>query len=166
MRRRDSRRIFFMKTLIIGLSFVLAACSSTQPSVNITRPTVEIAQTSGVPPAARHVTGGLPVRYAIRVSNLAEEQITLRQISIQSLGEGAYTVSPNSRPYKLVVEPNGIVEVEFWASAFVPVATTVGANGPVTLRLNLIFDSPKGKFEEIVVTQVNEWAGLGQSGSS
>ncbi|HEX7705567.1 MAG TPA: hypothetical protein VF701_03820 [Thermoanaerobaculia bacterium] len=155
-----------MKTLIIGLSLVLAACSSSKPSVNITRPTVEIAQTSGVPPAARHVTGGLPVRYAIRVSNLAAEPITLRQISVQSLGEGAYTVASNSRPYNVIVEPNGIQDIEFWASAFVSVATTVGANGPVTLRLNLIFDSPLGKFEEIVVRQVNERAGLGESGSS
>jgi hypothetical protein len=153
-----------MRTLLISLSLVLAACSTSRPSANITRPTVEIVQTSGVPPAARHMTGAIGVRYAIRVSNPAEEPITLRQISAQSIGIGAYSLAPSSLPFDVTVAPNGSQDVEFWANAFVSQVTTVGANGPVTLRLNLVFETPLGKFEEIVVRQVNERAGHGDTG--
>jgi hypothetical protein len=110
------------------------------------------------------MTGAIGVRYAIRVSNPAEEPITLRQISAQSIGIGAYSLAPSSLPFDVTVAPNGSQDVEFWANAFVSQVTTVGANGPVTLRLNLVFETPLGKFEEIVVRQVNERAGHGDTG--
>jgi hypothetical protein len=146
------------KTLVFSL-LLFAACASRR-AVSVTRPEVDIVQTSAIPVAARHVTGAIPVRYVVRVANRAGEPITLKQIQAQSVGAGAYTLQSSSTPFDVTIAPEKFQEVEFWANAFIEQATIAGANGPVTLRLVLHFDSSSGVFEEIVVRQVNERTGV------
>ena len=123
--------------------------------VNIPDPAVTIRQISTVPSAARHVEGGVPVRYAVRVENKAGEAITLKRIVAVSLGEGAYRVQASS-PFNKKIEPEHYETVDFWAPAYVDNATIVGANGPVTLRVTTYYDSPVGQFQNVVVQQVHE----------
>jgi len=142
----------------VALALLFAACASNSKAP-VTRPEVRIAQISGVPVAARHVTGPIPVQYAVRVTNRASEPITLKRIDVSSMADGAYTVRASSTPFNVTIAPEKHGEVDFWANAIVEQATISGANGPVTLRLVLFFDTPVGPFEEIVVRQVNESAG-------
>jgi hypothetical protein len=162
-----------MRKQLLALSLVLlGACASTGNSTNATAnnnsstnnrtatadaktvtPTVEIIQTSGVPPAARHVQGGINVKYAVRVGNPSQDAITLKRISVQSLSDGAYTVR-HSQPYDRVVPASEREVVEFWAPAQTGNSVT-GANGPVTLRVVCEFSGPKGTFQEIVTRVVN-----------
>lgn len=146
---------------------VITGCSSgsnpdatSNPSAaKLAKPEIRLVQTSGVPTAARHTDGLLSVHYAMRVENVAAEAITLRQVTVQSVSEGAYYVDPTSKPFNVTIEPKQKQEVEFWASAR-PAGSIVGANGPVTLRITCVFDSPEGKFQHIVMQRVNERADI------
>lgn len=139
-----------------------AACStgsgtSTNGSsdAKIALPEIQLVQTSGVPVAARHTDGAISVQYAMRVENRADEPITLKQVTVQSVSDGAYYVSPTSKPYNLTIEPAQKEDVQFWASAR-PGGTVVGANGPVNMRVTLQFDAPSGKFTQVVMRVVND----------
>lgn len=144
---------------------IVAACSSSSgfsdspSSAKIAKPEILLVQTSSVPIAARHSDGMLSIHYALRVENRAAEAITLRQVTVQSVSEGAYYVNPTSKPYNLAIEPKQKEEVEFWVAAQ-PAGSIVGANGPVTLRVTCQFDSPSGKFQHIVMQRVNERASI------
>lgn len=115
---------------------------------------IQIVQTSSVPTAARYVQGGVSVQYAVRVTNLTDETITLRRVTVQSLGEGAYHVQ-HTMSYDVGVGPQQAQDVQFWAPAQTG-RSLVGANGPVSVRVTAEFDSKKGKFQEIVTRVVNE----------
>ena len=49
---------------------------------------------------------------------------------------------------------NGEPPVEFWAPASIDDPTILGANGPVTIRLTLYYETAAGTFQSIVVQQV------------
>lgn len=142
---------------------VVAGCSSTaspSPSdskkkVRLAKPGILFAQTSDVPVAARYADGGLTIHYAMRVENKADEPITLKRVTVQTVSEGAYHVSPTSKPYNLKIAAAQNEEIEFWVSA-VPGLSLVGLNGPVTLRVTTEFDSAQGTFQHIVMRRVNE----------
>jgi len=145
------------------LAAALAGCaSSTSESglgharVNLIEPEVTFTQTNVVAEVARDITGNVPVRYQVRVANKSGEPITLTRIDVQSLGAGAYTLIPQSRPFKQKIAPDHFEVVEFWAPAYIGDPTVYGANGPVTLRAVAHFDSPVGQFQSIVVQQVHE----------
>lgn len=154
------------KAIAASVVLLLAAgCSSgsgsgtSASSAKIAEPEILLVQTSGVPIAARHSDGPLSVHYAMRVENRADEPIKLRQVTVQSVAEGAYYVSPTSRPFDVVIEPKQKEEVQFWASAR-PAGTVVGANGPVMLRVTCQFESAAGKFQHTVMQRVNERASI------
>jgi hypothetical protein len=141
----------------LAVSFLLvAACAHQGAKAPVALPEITIVQTSGVAFAARDVTGPIPVRFAVRVRNVAAQPVTLQRIQAQSVGTGAYTLQTTSRPFNVTIPAASSQDVEFWANAVVERTTIVGANGPVTLRLILHFDSPVGAFEDVLVTQVND----------
>jgi hypothetical protein len=141
---------------------VLAGCASSSDSTdtNPTKPGILLVQTSNIPAAARHTDGPLTIHYAMRVENNALETIKLRQVTVQSVSEGAYYVAPTSKPYDLSIDAKQRQEVEFWVTAR-PGGSVVGANGPVTLRVTCVFESATGeKFQHIVMQRVNERASI------
>ena len=145
------------------LTAALAGCASSQSEsglghakVKLTEPELTFVQTSLVPQVARDITGNIPVHYRVRVANRSGEPITLTSIQVQSMGYGAYTLPPQSRPFKQKIAPDHFEEVEFWVPAIIEDASLYGANGPVTLRAVAHFDSPVGQFDQVVVQQVHE----------
>ncbi|HEX2062235.1 MAG TPA: hypothetical protein VHK90_15970 [Thermoanaerobaculia bacterium] len=145
------------KLLAVSLLFLAAACGSqrTNATRHIAKPGIQILQMNGVPPAARHVQGGLNIQYGVRVTNHSDETIKLRRVTVQSMSEGAYHVGPHSVAYDLTVPPHQAQDVQFWAPAQTG-RSLVGANGPVTLRVTCEFDSQYGRFQEIVTRVVND----------
>jgi hypothetical protein len=147
------RKAAVVSLLLVAAGSTACAHRATAP---MALPEVTIVQTSGVGLAARHVTGPIAVRYAVRIRNVAAQPITLKRIQAQSVGAGAYTLASTSKPFNVTIAPESHQDVELWASAFIEDATITGANGPVTLRLILYLDSPLGPFENVVVQQVND----------
>ena len=147
--------------LAVGCSTMKSDSGLGAAKVNVIKPDIELTQVSTMPAAARHVEGGIPVQYAMRVANRSAEPITLKRVTVQSMGMGAYRVDATGRPFDTKILPDQYQVVEFWVPATVVESTIVGANGPVTLRATLQFDSPVGQFQEIVVQQVNAMPGRG-----
>ena len=145
------------KNVVVPLLFIaLAACATTtrQAPPIANRPEVRISQISDVPLAARYISGGMSVRYAVRVYNKATEAITLQRVGIDSVGGvGAYTVS-DSAEFDAEIAPSTSREVVFWA-ATQRADNLTGANGPVTLRVVASFRSAKGRFEDVTVQNVS-----------
>ena len=157
-------RNFVMAAAVLSLA---VSCSSTgntsagkadSPKINVTKPEIEIVQISSVPAAARHVTGGVPIQYAMRVGNRAAETLTLKSVSLVSVGSGAYNVSASSS-FKQNILPDQEQTVKFWVPAQITNPTIMGANGPVTIRATVYFETPRGSFQEIIVQQVNGMPG-------
>jgi len=153
-----------MRQLLVAMTVAVlfASCQSFTPdktsgpsTAKLIEPEIAISQISSVPTAAEHVSGGLPIRYRLRVMNRSTEEITLKRVTVQSMGIGAYTIPQTTQPFSAKVVPDGFEVMEFWVPAFVEHNTTLGANGPVTLRLTLQFDSPVGTFQNTVVRQVS-----------
>ena len=161
----------FMRKTLIALSLVLVgacasgggtnATSNNKTAANATSPApeVQIMQVGGVPPAARHVRGGVSVQYAVEVSNPSSEAITLKRINVQSVSEGAYNVR-HSQPFDKLIPASERHVVEFFAPAYASGNSVVGANGPVTLRVIAEFDGPRGGFQEVVTQVVNTGTGV------
>ena len=146
------------KVLVAALVLIVsAACSSTGsnrgggPAI---KPEIEIVQTSAVPLVARHEQGAMGVRFAVGVANRSEETITLKRVRVASLNEGAYHVN-HSMAYDIAIGPAQTQQVDFWAPAQTGMSL-VGSSGPVTVRLTCEFDSPSGRFQQMLTQVVSE----------
>jgi hypothetical protein len=157
-----------MRTALVAVATValFVACSSTSSSsdtsvtrTDATKPQIELIQVSEVPVAARHVTGGVPVQYVLRVGNRSSETIRLKSVTMNSVGTGAYNVAGSSTFKDKNIQPDQEQTVEFWMPAYIVNPTIMGANGPVTIRATVYFDAPSGGFQEVVVQQVNAMPG-------
>lgn len=155
-----------MRKLAIAFSLVLVgACASgndtnatsnnsTEANATSPAPQVQIMQIGGVPPAARHVRGGVSVQYAVEVANPSSEAITLKRINVQSVSDGAYNVR-HSQPFDKLIPASERHVVEFFAPAYASGNSVVGANGPVTVRVIAQFNGPRGGFQQVVTQVVN-----------
>lgn len=140
---------------------LLASCASslrTEVPTQLLPPEFVIAQVGGVGGAARNMSGPLPIQFQIEVRNPSGSPITLNRIQLESIGEGAYTVRPSSKPFDSRIEAGQSTVVEMWTPA-VSSDTILGVNGPVTLRMIATFKSEFGAFQRVVVTQVNDGGG-------
>ena len=144
-------------------AMLLAGCSTMQSDsgkgaaeVNLAEPDVQLTQISGVPSAARFVSGGISVKYRVVVANRSGEPITLKRIDLQSMGYGGYDLRPTSISTKLLVQPDHYESTEFWTAANIDDPSMNGANGPVSVRAVAHFDSPVGQFQTVTVQQVND----------
>ncbi len=106
-------------------------------------------------PVVRNMSGALPVEYRIAVHNNANVPLTIKRVDISSIGVGAYSLEPIPKPFDAAVAPATTGAVEFWASGNIGDPTIIGANGPVTLRVVVLFDSPAGQFQKVITAQVH-----------
>jgi hypothetical protein len=138
------------------LALLVAACSAQQLGRKppLPEPEVAIEQLSAVPVAARNVSGPLSVHYAVHVRNVAGQPITLKRIDLGTVGYGSYSVATQSRPFDATIEPGGESAVELWLPAQIVDPSLAGANGPVTIRAVLLFDSPAGQLQTSITRQV------------
>ncbi|HYO75070.1 MAG TPA: hypothetical protein VE010_01300 [Thermoanaerobaculia bacterium] len=155
-----------MRKILIASLLVLSACSTSTPAQKqqakvdrANRPQIDIMQTSAVAIAARYVEGGVSVQYAVRIGNPAAHEIRLRRLTIQSVGDGAYTVEAYSVPFNVAVDAANKAQVRFWVPAYTG-TSLVGANGPVTVRVVGEFDSTRGRIQEVVTRVVNTRASV------
>jgi hypothetical protein len=135
---------------------VLIGCASAAPDSRkaLDEPQIQITQLSNIGEAARHMTGAISVQYRVDVENRARTPITLKRIDIVSIGAGAYNLRATSVPFNQQLNPGESRPVQFWVPASIDDPTILGANGPVTVRLTVYYDTPDGAAQTIVVQQV------------
>jgi len=153
MRLKAAAVLVFAIT-VSGCASMKSDSGQGQAKVDIIRPQVTLSQISAVSLAARHVDGPLPIKFQVRVANNSMENITLKNLTLVSMGRGAYEVEQTSRPFSLTVRPDASGTADFWVPALAG-TSILGANGPVTMRIIAHFDSPVGQFDEVVIQQVS-----------
>jgi hypothetical protein len=143
-------------------AIILVGCASAAPQATapLNEPEIHISQLSNISDAARHISGGMSVQYRVDVTNRANTPITIKRIDLTSLGAGAYTVRPTSYPFDKQLAAGEATALQFWVPANIDDPTIVGANGPVSLRLTLQYDTPAGRTQSIVVQQVHALSGV------
>ncbi len=147
--------------LRMTLAFLIG-CASAAPqnkTASLSEPEIHIHQLSNVSEAARHITGGISVQYRVEITNRANQPITIKRIDLVSLGTGAYTLRPSSNPFDARLNPGDATALELWAPAYIDDPTIVGANGPVSLRITVQYETPAGTSQSIVVQQVHAMPG-------
>jgi hypothetical protein len=145
-----------MNRSLAAILLFLAACAAQRLGGKsaVARPEIEIEQLSNVASAARNITGAISVHYRIRVRNVANEPVTLKRVDLVTIGFGAYNLGPLSRPFDVTIKPGSESLVEVWAPAHIPDPSVAGANGPVTLRAIVLFDSAAGQLQTVVTQPV------------
>jgi hypothetical protein len=158
------------RILVLAVVMLISACASSQSgsgrgnaNAELPKPELRIEQLNSVASAARYVTVAIPIHFALRVANTSGSPITLKRVRVQSVGFGAYRISEGAsniaaQPFEKIIQPNHYEVVDFWVSA-VTEDTTLGANGPVTIRCIAQFDSPVGQFQQMVIQQVHDIIG-------
>ena len=160
-----------MKQLLASLAClaVLACGSSASNGADLTNvpdtnpPGTVLPETSLVqlvgPEELNWESGNIELKYALRVKNLATEQITLRQIQIQTVGmEGPYSMPQRSYFFREPVNAGSERAVEFFAKAQSHGDRyKIDSQSPVSVRVIAYFEAPKGNFRQTFI------ANLGQS---
>ena len=145
------------------IALLLIGCASAAPR-NPTAPSIEpeihISQLSSISEAARHISGGISVQFRVDIGNHANVPITIKRIEVISLGAGAYTLRPTSYPFDARLNAGETTALQFWVPANIDDPTIIGANGPVSVRLTLQYETPAGITQSIVVQQVHALSGL------
>jgi hypothetical protein len=147
----------------LGMTVALGCASAApqqQSTAPLSEPEIHIAQLSNIAEAAQHMSGPLSVQYQVHIGNRANFPITIKRIDVSSIGSGAYTLRPTSNPFNQSLQPGHAVALTFWASAFVDDPTIIGANGPVTIRVAVQYDTPAGTTQSINVQQVHALGGV------
>jgi len=155
-RRRGSLAALGM-TLALGC---VSAAPQQQSTAPLNEPEIQIHQLSNVAEIARDITGPISVQYQVHVGNRTGVPITIKRIDVSSIGEGAYTLRQNSTPFNQPLDTGHAAALTLWAPAFISNPTIVGANGPVTLRVAVQYDTPNGSHQAIRVEQVHAFGGV------
>jgi hypothetical protein len=144
-----------MRTALLWTALLLVfGCATDGASSGGPEPEVAIIQVSRVAEGTQYDTGPISTQYAVEVKNTLAAPVQLRRVSVQSIGGGSYTLPAHSQGFDETIEPGATKRVTFWAPAYVAMQTVAGANGPVTVRGTIEFESEGKKFQKIVVQNI------------
>ena len=146
------------QALALVAAIWLAGCASQSANANgkVPDPAVTLEQTSSMPLAAEHITGGMPVGLRMSVTNRAGIPITLQRAELRSLGSGAYNIANFQRSFGKTIEPGATEVFEFWVNADAA-ESVAGNNGAVAIRVTTVYNSKDGGFRNVVVSQVGAY---------
>ena len=139
------------------LLVVIAGCAGSNAPV--TRPVIEMFQLHG--PSDLAYTRGqntMEAYFGFRIQNNAAETITLRRIDLQSVGEGGYTLRREDQPFNNSIPAGGTAEATMRARAYYPVTRSgTASKEPVTVRAVVYFETSRGKFQQIVMRNIEQF---------
>lgn len=134
----------------------LAACAT---AMKIPAPEIQFAQLVGPEELNWPAEGPIEMQFAMKVANRAGEPITLRQIQIESTGDGGpYAVQREQYMFNREIAPGATEVIEFWADAyaFSGRGRQLDARAPVTIRGVAFFEAPSGNFRRTFITNLSQ----------
>lgn len=143
-----------------ALCLIAFACSSSsggRTPGGLAKPEIQFGQLVG-PAELGYPRGTFDVQFGMRVTNKADQQITVRSIELQNVGVGGpYAVRTETYFFNKEVPAGQYVDLAFWAHAYgVGNAFAVDATAPVTVRGVVYFDSPAGTFRQVFVKNLQQ----------
>ncbi len=134
-----------MKAAAVLVLLLASACASTRNSVQLEKPLIRLYQLGGSSMALQY-QGRLSLGYAVQVTNQSGEPITLRQVTLRTIGGGPYVISSSPIFVNRTFEPGQSGVVEFSANAFSYGGRTAAIE-PVTISGIARFETPVGPFQ-------------------
>ncbi len=147
-----------MRTTAVCALLLLAACGSVTYPV-MPPPDVEIVQLYGPSdvPYSRGVSS-VEAQYGVQITNRSPDQITLKHVSLSSVGGGTIVLRREERGFNNVIPPGQTGQAVINARVyFTSDASGSPTREPLTLRATLSFDSPKGSFNRIVQKNIGQF---------
>ena len=135
-----------MKHAVVLFALVAAlGCSSTKDSGSPVAVHLAALDTSS---SSFFFRGTIGLRYAVEVSNPADEPVALRRLDLHSAGGGAYSLRADSTPMNLKVaaKSNATFAINTWGRSR---GGEFRSDEPVAILGRAYFDSPKGPFVKV-----------------
>lgn len=149
-----------MRRAAIALALLALACASSQPADG-NQLDIELVQVYG--PSDLGIVRGssaMQIEYAVRIANRSAQPVTLRRISLQSVGSGAYQLRPEEQSYTVMIPPDTSESVRLTARGyFSGTASGDASREPVTLRAILYFEAAAGPFRRIITQNIGQFPG-------
>lgn len=157
-----------MKQLVTALACTaLLSCASSAPQQqdfdagsSVARPEIDLVQLVG-PEEQSWPEGDLEIQYAMRIVNRAPEEIVLRQVEVETLGQGGpYAVKRDRYFFRVPIAAASTEDVTFWVRATSDGdRTAMDARSPITVRGIAYFDAGSGNFRRVFVKRIGQSAG-------
>ncbi|HWW62747.1 MAG TPA: hypothetical protein VN181_15335 [Thermoanaerobaculia bacterium] len=130
---------------LLAVALIIAGCASGNSSNGGPPVELDLAQIGGGAQDTFYFRGPVNVQYRLAINNPTNEPLTLRRISLQTIGSGAYVLNTGVSPIQATVPPNASVQIPLsaWGRARGGFMTSTE---PVTVRALAYFDSPHGSF--------------------
>lgn len=142
---------------LLAATMLAGGCSSASNPAAAQRPEIVLDQLVG--PADLGYPGGrLDIQYQMSVINHAPTAIRLRRLDISSVGGGAYFLRREALPFDELIEPEHRATVTFWVHALQAGSFGRGSNEPVTIRGIVYFDGTAGRFQQIFMRDLSQFA--------
>lgn len=144
-----------MRAAVLIAPLLLAACATAPaPDRNLPRPEARITQTNRIMDIATRQSGAVGVEYRVDVANTTKQPIIVRRVDLQSVGSGAYSLPLLTRPFAVTIAPGQSSFVEMSGPAYILDPAVLIANGPVTIRLTVAYETAGGSNQLVLMQQV------------
>ena len=148
-----------MKQIVVAAACLsMLACASAGDKANIAKPEIQLVQTYGPAEQNFPVEQSIKIEYAARIANRADVPITLRQIQVESTGEGGiYMVPRGQYTFNDAIAAGTTKDVTFRVDAYsFGNRRTVDAQAPITIRGLAFFESPSGSFRQPFTAMITD----------
>jgi hypothetical protein len=142
-----------MKFLICASLISLIGCSSSVPKEASAALAVEIALVQVSPPSGGSVyfAGPTTIDLQLRIANRSDQPVKLRRVELVSQGIGAWSMTPFTRSFNDVIPAGRGRKVDLWVRGS---ARGSDLDVPVTVRVNVVFDTPLGPLRRLLLQEV------------
>ena len=145
---------------LAACAFVLAAaCASSIRYPVMPPPEIQIVQLYGQSdvPYSRGM-GFVESQFGIQISNPSTTAITLKHVTLQSVGNSTVAMRREDRGFNNVINPGQTAQATVNARVyFTSDMSGSPTREPMTIRATVSFDSPKGSFNRIVQQNLSEY---------
>ncbi|MEA2569278.1 MAG: hypothetical protein QOI24_1279 [Acidobacteriota bacterium] len=145
-----------MKKIAAIIVLLLAACASSSKDGKpaFPQPELQLGQ-ANEPSDFLYSNGTVRLRYALEITNNADQQLTLRRIELRSTSGGYYQLPTRSEMFNLAIPPHSTETATFamWGTATGSMRTHVVE--PTTLRGVAYFDTPTGPMQKLFTSTID-----------
>jgi hypothetical protein len=149
-----------VKPTVVALCAALALACSSSNDVKIIKPQIDFVQLYA-PTDLDYARGQntMTAQFGFRVTNQSMEQITLKRVHLESVGDGGYILRAEDRSFQLAIGAGQSIEDTLSARAyFRTTASGSASNEPVTVRVTFYFDAEAGPFRQVVLRNIGQFS--------
>ncbi|MBW3672315.1 MAG: hypothetical protein KY432_11665 [Acidobacteria bacterium] len=141
-----------LTSVILALALTVGTGCATRSELPVERPEVRIAQAS-TSAFVQEQGGTFAVDYLLQIENKADIPIVAERLELQTAAAGPYAIRQTTTNFEHEIPAGGtkVIELTVWAYSY---GGQTAALEPVTLKVNVRFDSARGSFHVQEIARV------------